>query len=226
MDIELIQTEKTEETPPKNKLYELFTTFELLAFAAAIILLFFSFVARITVVEGGSMENTLMGGDKLIVSDDGTLYANGPTNTRQPLPDGVNGYYKYHGEIEVTGNLTKSDQDLGILVDEKIPKAFSNIVTFEDSDTVTLKFAEEQKFDLMWVYSSSVATYKIASMDVIVNGKYIYNDVKFGDAGAAPIVNLGKLPEGTMVKEITFQFTKAEGSDCSAIGEIVFSTKK
>ena len=164
--------------------------------------------------------------DKLIVSDDGTLYANGPTNTRQPLPDGVNGYYKYHGEIEVTGNLTKSDQDLGILVDEKIPKAFSNIVTIEDSDTVTLKFAEEQKFDLMWVYSSSVATYKIASMDVIVNGKYIYNDVKFGDAGAAPIVNLGKLPEGTMVKEITFQFTKAEGSDCSAIGEIVFSTKK
>ena len=69
MDIELIQTEKTEETPPKNKLYEFFTTFELLAFAAAIILLFFSFVARITVVEGGSMENTLMGGDKLIVSD-------------------------------------------------------------------------------------------------------------------------------------------------------------
>ena len=163
--------------------------------------------------------------DKLIISDDGTLYVNGPTNTRQPLPDGINGYYKYHGEIEVTGNLTKG-QDLKILVDEKIPKAFSNIVTFADTDTVTLTFPEEQEFDLMWVYSSSVASYKIESMDVIVNGKYIYNDVKFGDAGSAPIVNLAKLPEGTKVKQITFQFTKAEGSECSAIGEIVFSKKK
>lgn len=163
--------------------------------------------------------------DKLIVSDDGTLYANGPTNIRQPMPDGVNGYYKYHGDIEVTGNLTK-EQDLKILVDEKIPKAFSNIVTFADTDTVTLTFPEEQEFDLMWVYSSSVASYKIASMDVIVNGKYIYDDVKFGDAGSAPIVNLGKLPDGAKVKQITFQFTKAEGSECSAIGEIVFSKKK
>lgn len=163
--------------------------------------------------------------DKLIVSSDGTLYADGPTNTRQPLPDGINGYYKYHGDVELTGNLTK-EQNLNILVDEKIPKAYNNIVTIEDSDTVTLKFAEEQQFDLMWVYSSSVKSYKIASMDVIVNGKYIYKDVKFGDAGSAPIVSFGKLPDGTKIKEITFQFTKAEGSECSAIGEIVFSTKK
>lgn len=68
MDIELLQTEK-EEPPKKNALYEFFTTFEMLACAAAIILLFFSFIARITVVDGGSMETTLLHGDKLIVSD-------------------------------------------------------------------------------------------------------------------------------------------------------------
>ena len=40
-----------------------------MAFTATVILLFFSFVARITVVDGGSMENTLLHGDRLIVSD-------------------------------------------------------------------------------------------------------------------------------------------------------------
>ena len=68
MENELLQTNE-EKKPQKDSLFEIFSTVELLAFAAAVILLFFSFVARITVVEGGSMENTLLGGDKLIVSD-------------------------------------------------------------------------------------------------------------------------------------------------------------
>ncbi len=58
-----------EEAPAKNTLREIFLTVELLAVAAAVILVFFTFIARLTVVEGGSMENTLYGGDKLIVSD-------------------------------------------------------------------------------------------------------------------------------------------------------------
>jgi signal peptidase I len=57
------------EEKKKNPLWDFFTSVELLAVAAAAVLLFFTFVARITVVEGGSMENTLAGGDKLIVSD-------------------------------------------------------------------------------------------------------------------------------------------------------------
>lgn len=68
MENELLHTEPGQ-APKKNTLYELFSTVELLVIAASLILLFFSFVARITVVEGGSMENTLLGGDKLIVSD-------------------------------------------------------------------------------------------------------------------------------------------------------------
>ena len=68
MENELLN--KTEEKQQKkDSLFELFSTVELLAFAAAVILLFFSFVARITVVEGGSMESTLLGGDRLVVSN-------------------------------------------------------------------------------------------------------------------------------------------------------------
>lgn len=68
MDNELLHADP-EKAPEKNVLRELYSTVELFAVAAAIILLFFSFIARITVVEGGSMENTLLGGDKLVVSD-------------------------------------------------------------------------------------------------------------------------------------------------------------
>ncbi len=68
MENELLHTTE-EKAQKKDSLFEIFSTVELLAFAAAVILLFFSFVARITIVEGGSMENTLIGGDKLIVSD-------------------------------------------------------------------------------------------------------------------------------------------------------------
>ena len=69
MDTELMQEDPIRETGKKDTLYEFFATFELLAFAAAVVLLFFSFIARITVVDGGSMEETLIHGDKLIVSD-------------------------------------------------------------------------------------------------------------------------------------------------------------
>ncbi len=163
--------------------------------------------------------------DKLVVCDDGTLYADGPTNTRQPLPDGINGYYKYHGDVEITGNLAK-EQDLGILCDEMIPKGFANLVTLEDTDSITLKFPEGQGFDLMWVYATSVASYQIECMDVVVNGKYIYDDVKFTGKGTAAIISFAKLPEETKIEQLTFTFKKAEGSECSAIGEILFSTRK
>ena len=63
------KTTDLEEKEKKNGLWTLFSNIELLAVAAAIVLLFFTFIARITVVEGGSMEATLNGGDKLVVSD-------------------------------------------------------------------------------------------------------------------------------------------------------------
>ncbi|MBE6568231.1 MAG: signal peptidase I [Ruminococcaceae bacterium] len=68
MENELLHAEQ-ETTQKKESLRELYSTVELLAIAAAIILLFFSFIARLTVVEGGSMENTLLGGDKLVISN-------------------------------------------------------------------------------------------------------------------------------------------------------------
>ena len=60
----------------------------------------------------------------------------------------------------------------------------------------------------------------------LVNGKYLYKDVKFPSAGGAAVVSLDKLPEGTNVSDITLSFTKADGSECAAIGEVIFTLKK
>lgn len=66
MDNEILSVEQKKE---KNILRDFFDTVELLAIAASIILLVFTLIVRITVVNGSSMERTLFSGDKLIVSN-------------------------------------------------------------------------------------------------------------------------------------------------------------
>lgn len=159
--------------------------------------------------------------DKLVVNPDGTLYANGPTNTKQPLPDGINGYYKYHGDIEITGNLS-SNQDLGILYDEMIPKGLANHIVIQDGEVIKFTFPEAQEFDLMWIYQTTLESNGVASVDVVINGQYVYKDFKFASSGVPAIINFSKLPKGTKIETVEFSFKKAEGSDGSAIGEITF----
>lgn len=164
--------------------------------------------------------------DKLVIKEDGTLWVNGPTNTKQPLPNGVNGYYKYDAEVEVTGTLKNENQDLRILYDGMTPKNGMGIVEVDDADSITLKFPEGQKFDLMWVYSSDVASHEIASADIIVNDQYLFNDIEFSGVGSEIIINFEGLPEDTLIQELTLSFTMSENSVCSGIGEIIFSEKK
>lgn len=164
--------------------------------------------------------------DKLIVKDDGTLYVNGPTITKQPIPDGANGYYKYHGDITVTGELFKNMQDLNILLDEIIPQGRDGNVEFTDKDSLTFKFPEGQDLDIMWVYPGNLDSRQPASMDIIINSTYIYDDIEFGSLGSPVAVSFSNLPDGTLIEEITFKFTKATGAGFSAIGEVTFVTKK
>ena len=69
MEEEFLTQESKDLSEKKDPLKELFSTVELLAIAASIILIVFTLFARITVVEGGSMNTTLTDGDKLLVSD-------------------------------------------------------------------------------------------------------------------------------------------------------------
>lgn len=71
-NMEEVQTpEKAAPTGAKKTASAIFDIFEMFAICTAVILLIFSYVARLTVVEGGSMEDTLHEGDYLIVQSIG-----------------------------------------------------------------------------------------------------------------------------------------------------------
>ncbi len=61
--------EKKQPSPKKNSLRNLYDFVELFALAACLILLVFTLLARLTVVDGSSMDNTLKDGQRLIISD-------------------------------------------------------------------------------------------------------------------------------------------------------------
>ncbi len=61
--------EKTSKLPQKNPLRNLYDFVELFALAVCLILLVFTLLARLTVVDGSSMDNTLKDGQRLIISE-------------------------------------------------------------------------------------------------------------------------------------------------------------
>ncbi len=161
--------------------------------------------------------------DKLVIKEDGTLHANGPTNTRQPMPEGQSGVHKFDGKIELSASLTDADQELDCLVDEVNAKGLVDIVEFADGDSVTFKFEEAQELDAMWIYSTKMYGYMPGEVDIIINNQYIMRGVGFSSVrGSAAIATFKNLPEGEKISEIKLTFRKAEGSEVSAIGEVTF----
>ena len=80
--------------------------------------------------------------------------------------------------------------------------------------------------DIVWVYPGNLDSRQPASMDIIINNTYIYDDIEFGSLGSPVAVSFSNLPDGTLIEEITFKFTKATGAGFSAIGEVTFVIKK
>ena len=102
---------------------ELFANVEMLAVAAAAILLFFSFVARITVVDGGSMNDTLHHGDKLIVSDLFYTPKRGDVVIVQS-PDVLDGKVIVKRVIAVEGDRIRVESDGVYVNDEKLEEPY------------------------------------------------------------------------------------------------------
>ncbi len=63
------QVPLTEEERRRKRLVDIYEFSEMLALAAAAILILFALLARISVVEGGSMESTLLENDRVVISD-------------------------------------------------------------------------------------------------------------------------------------------------------------
>ena len=161
--------------------------------------------------------------DQLMFEEDGTPYVNGPTNTKMPLPDGINGTQKYDGEFELSAEMEK-EQELSVLCDGNISHSLIGVVEFKDGDTLTVSFDTPQRIDTMWVYSSYSSFTEPNTMDVTINGTYRIEDVKFSSLKGSPAVAVfSKLPEGTLISKLEISFTAAEESmEGTGITEIQF----
>ena len=120
----------------KKALHGMYDFIEMFALAVSLILLIFTLVARISVVEGGSMEPTLHGGDRVVISnlfyspsqgdiviihspnvDDGIPIIKRVIATeKQTVMIRMDGIYVYNAD-GTGGKLEETDGSLGYTVD-------------------------------------------------------------------------------------------------------------
>ena len=143
------ETTLPQEDKKKDPLRDLYDFFEMFAIAACVILVLFALLSRLSVVEGTSMEKTLLEGDRLIVSDlfytpergdvvviHSPLVNRGEAIVKRVIategdtvsirPDGV---YVYAAD-GTGGKLEETDGSLGYTVDFSTPYSSSTSYTY------------------------------------------------------------------------------------------------
>ncbi|MBQ9736145.1 MAG: signal peptidase I [Clostridia bacterium] len=135
----------------KDPIKEIFGFVELLAIAASVILLFFTVFARITVVDGDSMNNTLTSGDRLLVSDLFYTPSRGDIVIIQdPAIDGGNAIVKR--VIAIAGDTVLVDKSGVFINGEKLNESDGSlgytVVPYAGYRTVRLTVGEGEIFVL------------------------------------------------------------------------------
>lgn len=164
--------------------------------------------------------------DRLVVREDGTLAADGPSETRRPLPSGMNGYthvkdgYTYSGVGEKAEIASLSSIDN--LFDGVCKGGISGIYSMDDGGVVEIRLEKPTMLSSLMIYPSSQADYAPAAVDVEINGSYVIRDLKFvGRAGNPVIATLSNLPEGTAIESLKITVKTAVGLQYAALSEIV-----
>lgn len=166
--------------------------------------------------------------DRLVIREDGSLAIDGPSETRRPLPSGVNGYYHiseftYEGSGENAEFAKKSD--IANLFDGICKGGFEGIYSLGDGGSISVKLDEPAALSTVIVYPSTYEEYVPGKMDIVINDEYIIKDLKFaGSPGNPAVVSLANLPEETMVESLKFTLNTAEGLEYAALTEIVMVT--
>ncbi len=180
-----------EKKPKKDRLRELFANVEMLAVAAAAILLFFSFVARITVVDGGSMNDTLHHGDKLIVSDLFYTPKRGDVVIVQS-PDVLDGKVIVKRVIAVANDTVEIVKNEGVYVNGKLLDETENGLGYsvidysysKEKDQVKLKLSEGEVFVMGDNRPTSFDSREFGTIDErTIVGKVIFRLSPFSSLG-------------------------------------------
>lgn len=168
--------------------------------------------------------------DRLVVREDGTLAVDGPSEVKRPLPSGANGYFHLNGGFTYVGSGEKAEfaskSDIKYLFDGIANSRLTDIYSLDEGGYVEIKTDKPENIVSVWVYPSSYEGYRPDSVDVIINGQYVIEGLKFrGDAGNPVVANLRYLPEGTLVESIKIVAHLADGNDYAAFSEIIMVTK-
>ena len=169
--------------------------------------------------------------DRLVIREDGTLAVDGPSQTRRPLPSGVNGYrhinsgYTYSGTGEKAEIASMSNVDN--LFDGIAKGGISGIYSMDEGGTVEITLSAPEKLTAVMIYPSTQQDYAPASADVEINGSYVIRDIKFvGSSGFPATATLSNLPEETAVEHIKITVHMGEGKNYAALSEIVMITER
>ena len=168
--------------------------------------------------------------DRLVVNDDGTLAIDGPSESRRPLPSGVNGFFHVNDGFTYTASGEKAEFESKSSVDhlfDGIAKGgFEGIFSMADGGTVEIKLDTPTALTSVWLHSSTNPEYVSGSIDVLINGQYQISGLEYVHADYPICANLSNLPEGTLVEDIKITVHTAEGLEYAALTEIAMITAR
>lgn len=169
--------------------------------------------------------------DRLVIRADGTLSVDGPSETRRPLPSGINGYTHINDGFTATGEGEKAEfpslSSVEALFDGIAKASFEGIYSMDEGGSVTIALDTPTALTALMIYAPILEDYVPATVDVEINGSYILRGLKSSSLLGNPITaTLSGLPEGTKVETVKITVHLAEGKTYAALSEIVMITAR
>ena len=172
--------------------------------------------------------------DKLVIRPDGSLYVNGPTVAKQPLPSGVNGLYKKFEGVTVTSGYTAVFGRTELLKDGVIAYQTAdgeNTFRFscDDVNSIDISYENPIAAESLWIYSEKDTSYIPENVYAVINGIYRTDRILFDtELPLSPaVIDFAFLPEGIKVKSVTLHFqSRDQDNGLVSVSEIMTIEKK
>ena len=172
--------------------------------------------------------------DKLVIRPDGSLYVNGPTVAKQPLPSGANGLYKKFEGVTVTSGYTAVFGRTELLKDGVIAYQTAdgeNTFRFscDDVNSIDISYENPIAAESLWIYSEKDTSYIPENVYAVINGIYRTDRILFDtELPLSPaVIDFAFLPEGIKVNSVTLHFqSRDQDNGLVSVSEIMTIEKK
>ncbi|MBQ4557545.1 MAG: family 43 glycosylhydrolase [Clostridia bacterium] len=160
--------------------------------------------------------------DKLIVTDDGKLFVNGPSSAIQPLPSGSKKLYQKYNGFNVTSTYEDVLGNVNNAFDQKVAVSgvdANDLYCFDVNGIghIQIKYDSPIELQSIWIYGIKASD----GVYAIVNGNY-KTKVKISCATTAmtpTVIAFDSLPDNVKVSDIKLCFIVSD--DTVAVSEII-----